>query len=143
MLTMYFEAITELSRSGPLTVRVNGACMSDTVPDGCYIQFDRQSWYLPGDILVFSRGDKQWVSHRLLGYAPGRSGWKVITKADRETRPDAPHPVSRVLGKAIAINGIPFQPGFCSRLRAAKDLFPALLHLCRQRVTVSPELQHR
>ena len=129
------KAIDDLSLSGPLTVKVNGECMDDSVPNGCSMKLNRRPLYWPGDVVVFRRGDQQLVSHRMLGYLPGRRGWKVVTKADREPRPDAPHHVSRILGKSVAIDNQAFTPGPLKRLQSAAAFIPALFYLVSQRFT--------
>ena len=102
---MQFETILEMSHSGPLTLRVDGGCMGESLPDGSLVTIKSKTIYWPGDVVVVARGDDRLVSHRLLGYFYGRKGWNVITRADNEKDHDDPVPVARVLGKATQVDG--------------------------------------
>jgi len=115
---MQFSDILELSRTGPLTLRVDGQCMGESLPDGCLVTINSKKIYWPGDVVVVARGDDRLVSHRLLGYFYGRKGWKVITRADNEKDHDAPVPVARVLGKATQVDGKDVSFSLLGRLAA-------------------------
>ena len=56
--------------------------MQGSVPAGSDVRLEGDRLYWPGDIVAFKRGDDEVVSHRFLGYLPGRRGWRVITRAD-------------------------------------------------------------
>ncbi len=126
---MLYNAAFELIKDGPLTVQVNGNCMGNLLRNGCRVQLARQRFYLPGDIIVFGRGDQRMVSHRLLGFSPGRHGWIAITQADREARPDAPFSVDRILGKVTAIDGVPVRYPLYRRAWAAVRFIKAFGYL--------------
>jgi hypothetical protein len=102
---MHFDIVQELSYSGPLTIRVNGACMGANLPHGSDVTIIRKAIYWPGDIVVIGRADDQMYSHRFLGYLPGKRGWKAVTIADSEIQPDPTVRAKRILGKVLSING--------------------------------------
>jgi hypothetical protein len=121
--TMQYHYIQEMSRSGPLTIRVNGQCMADSLPDGSDVTIVRRVLYWPGDIVILGRGDGQLLSHRILGYVVGRRGWRAVTMADTESKPDAPVPLNRILGKAVMVNGESLQVQTWQRLLSFIALF--------------------
>lgn len=108
--------------------------MGNALPCGSEVRVRKQSVYWPGDIVLFARGDGQLVSHRMLGYLPGRTGWLVLTQADAESHPDPVIPASRVLGAVEAING---QPARCSlrwRVRSLARFVSGTLLWARHRL---------
>ena len=80
-----------------IEVRVRGLCMRG-LEDGARIRIRRRRFYLPGDIVMVRRMD-HWNIHRLLGVAPGRRGWLVLTSADYGARHDPPRPLQELVGR--------------------------------------------
>jgi len=122
---MNFNLLKSFIQQGPLTVHINGDCMNANLPAGCDARLEACSFYWPGEIVVFRRGGDEIVSHRLLGYLPGRRGLKALTRADSASHADNPVTLDYVLGRVTHIDGVSFQPGFLHRLNAAVDWFPA------------------
>ena len=116
-----------------MTVQVTGECMGNNLPDGSQVRLLRQRFYLPGDIVVFARSDQHMVSHRLLGFAPGRDGIKAITRADREKRFDRPFEPERILGKVVAIDGKATAYTLLTRARSLVRFVGALFSLMQER----------
>ena len=121
---MKFFLLKEFLQEGHLTVHVTGGCMQESIPQGTQVRLARRHLYWPGDIVAFRRGSDDVVSHRFLGYLPGRRGWRVITRADNAQRADSPALLLHVLGRVTHVRGEPFQPGFMHRTRAVLAWFP-------------------
>ena len=98
---MYFEAIKALCSQAPLTLAINGDCMTGTLPHGGRVKIEHRDVYWPGVVIVYARGDDGLVSHRFLGYVRRRRDWLAITRADNSTSADAPRSSSRILGKVV------------------------------------------
>ena len=124
---MQFEILKTFVQEGPLTVVVNGDCMQRTIPGGSRLRLENRRRYWPGDVIAFKRGDGKIVSHRLLGYAPGRTGWLVITRAENARQVDVPVFVREVLGKVTHVDDELFQPAMKDRARAVTQYFAAVL----------------
>ena len=107
---MHFELLKTLAQDGPLTVVVSGDCMQQAIAEGSRLRLENDRTYWPGDVIAFRRRDDKIVSHRLLGYAPSRDGWRVVTRADAARLADRPVLVREVLGKVTAVNDTPFKP---------------------------------
>ena len=115
---MLFDALNQLSSDGPLTLDVDGDCMTGSLSHGSQVQIERRRFYWPGDIVVYGRGDERLVAHRFLGYIPGRRGLCVVTRADGATGADAPVVVGRILGKVLRVDRLPSTPSTWQRLRS-------------------------
>lgn len=115
---MKFDILTSFITEGPLTLRIEGSCMHAVIPRGSDVRVERSSWYLPGDIVTVRRGETGIVTHRALGYLPGRGGWRLLTKADQAAGTDAPVPLASVLGRVTGIDGRDYRPAFRDRLGA-------------------------
>lgn len=131
---MQLELLTPFSRDGGLTLHVNGDCMAGTFADGSQLRVRRRAAYLPGDVLVYARGDGELVSHRLLGFLPGRSGWRVLTRADNQTQADSPAGLSRVLGRVTHIDGAALQCSLAKRIRSGLAYFPGVAGWLKKRL---------
>ena len=81
MAAMHLEALKAFTSSGGLTLIVSGQCMGEALPDGSEVHVRARKIYWPGDIVVYTRGDGRLVSHRILGYLPGRYGWLAMARA--------------------------------------------------------------
>ena len=123
---MQFELLKSFAQEGPVTVVVDGDCMQQTIPSGARLLLEFKRNYWPGDVIAFKRNDDKIVCHRLLGYAPGRNGWRVITRAENTDQVDVPVNVGHVLGKVISVDDEPFQPQLKTRFRAAANYFYAV-----------------
>lgn len=86
-----------LSHGEAIEVRVQGTCMRG-LENGAWIRVRRRRFYLPGDVVMVRRLD-HWNVHRLLGVAPGRNGWLVLTSADDGARHDPPRPLRQLVGR--------------------------------------------
>ena len=115
---MKFDILTSFMQEGPLTFDIKGGCMQAVLPDGSQVRVERRGWYVPGDIVTFRRGENGIATHRILGYVPGRGGWRILTRADEAQRADAPVPLACVLGRVTGIDGHAYRPGLRDRLRA-------------------------
>ena len=115
---MKFYVLKQFIQQGPLTVQVTGDCMRQVIPVDSQVRLEAKRIYWPGDIVAFKRGVDQIVSHRYLGYLPGRNGWLAVTRADNAPHADAPVRFSDLLGHVTHINGSPWRPGPMERIRA-------------------------
>ena len=88
----------DITASG-LTMRVRGACMSSSIPDGSRLRVRRTRFLLPGE-------DRLLV-HRVIGAERRKGTCKILTRADRDTRPDMAVPGSDVIGKVVSQDGRP------------------------------------
>jgi hypothetical protein len=126
---MDFNLLKEFIQQGPLTVHVNGDCMNNSLPAGSDARLEGCSFYWPGEVVAFRRGANEIVSHRFLGYFPGRRGWLALTRADNSHKADNPVALDSVLGRVTHVNGVSFRPGPGYRLNAAIGWFPAATRL--------------
>jgi hypothetical protein len=124
---MQFEVLKNFIQEGPLTVVVDGDCMQQTIASGSRLRLEGGRRYWPGDVIAFKRGDGNVVSHRFLGYAPGRTGWRVITRAENTSQVDVPVPVREVLGKVTYVDDELFNPMMKDRARAVAQYFAAVM----------------
>ncbi len=115
---MRFEVIKEFIDQGPMTVQLTGVCMQSAIPANSDVRLEKKSIYWPGDIIAFRRGDDEVVSHRFLGYLPGRKCWRVITRADSAGAADGPVPVKDVLGRVSHVERKPYRPSLNDRAKA-------------------------
>ena len=123
---MQFELLKSFAQEGPVTVVVDGDCMQQTIPCGSRLCLEIRRKYWPGDVIAFKRNDDKIVCHRLLGYAPGRNGWHVITRAESTVQVDVPVYVSHVLGRVTSVDDKPFHPELMTRFRAVANYFSAV-----------------
>jgi signal peptidase I len=80
-------------------VRVASGSMEPALLPGTYVAVRRAAHYAPGDIVVYERG-RDLVIHRVIDV--GRRS--LITQGDANPAPDAPVPLTRVLGKVALSN---------------------------------------
>lgn len=113
-----FETLRGLAREGALTVRVDGACMAGTLPDGSRVRVSRRRACLPGDVAVYRRGDGRLVSHRFLGYLPTGLGWVALTRADSQAAADPLVARSQLLGQVTHVDERALCIPILARLRA-------------------------
>lgn len=121
-----FDVLKQFIQQGPLTVQVTGSCMNRSVAAASDVRLEESMFYWPGDIIAFKRGEEQLVSHRFLGYLPGRSGCLLITRADNAQKPDSPVARKHVLGRVTHINGCLFRPDVMDRIGALAAWLPAI-----------------
>ena len=117
-----------------MTLVVDGQCMGDALPHGSEARIEPRRFYRPGDIVVFGRGNGMLVSHRFLGYIPGRSGWLALTRADTAGDADGPVQARRILGLLVRIDDRAVHCAWKERLTAALRYFPAASKLVARRV---------
>ena len=127
------EILKQFVEDGGLVVRASGDCMSGTFPDGAKLLLKRKSLYMAGDVIVYARGDDTLVAHRLLGYLPGPSGWRVLTRADNAIKADHPAAISRVLGCVVQQDGVRLKYPLSTRLLAGLAYFPSVIGWLKQR----------
>jgi hypothetical protein len=131
---MQSAILKEFIEGGGLTLRALGNCMAGTFPDGAQLLIERRALYLPGDVVVYARGDDTLVAHRLLGYLPGREGWRVLTRADNIAKADQPTALSRVVGRAVRKDGVALECSFSARIASSLAWFPAVAAWLKQRL---------
>ena len=131
---MQAEILKDFLHAGPLTLTVDGDCMQATLPDGAEIRVERHSFYWPGDVVVFQRSDGRLVSHRLLGYVPGRSGWNAMIQADHRTYADGPVARSSIIGRVTMANGETVRCSHRQRLSSLLRYVPAAVRWAARRI---------
>ena len=136
---MKFKLLKDFILEGSLTCHVTGSCMDRPISPGSEVRLARKHPWWPGDIVTCKRGDDELVSHRLLGYLPGRGGWKVITRADTAKVADQPVPIHHVLGSVTHLDGKPYRPGPGIRVRALTAWFPAVLRWLINRLVAAAQ----
>jgi len=124
---MQFELLKSLAQEGPVTAIVNGDCMQRTMPEGVRVRLEYKSRYWPGDVIAFKRGDGKIVCHRLLGYVPGRNGWRVITRAENTRRVDVPVHLRLVVGMVTGVDGDVFRARKKDRMLALGQYLAAII----------------
>lgn len=105
------DALRAMAREEPLEVRVRGGCMAPLLADGTPVEVTPARVYWPGDVIVFRGADGRLLAHRLLGYRPLHGRLACVTQGDGCVCPDAPVPLSQILGRAAGA-------GASERLRA-------------------------
>ena len=131
---MQLEIPNDFVKDGEITLRTRGDCMTDTFPDSSELIIKNRGLYSPGDVVVFARRDDALVAHRLLGYLPGHSGLRVLTRADNTHKADAPVALSRVLGHIVQKNGVSLKTPFTVRITSGLAYFPAVISWLQQRL---------
>jgi Peptidase S24-like len=99
--------LRHLAREAPLTCRVRGSSMAPLLADGDRVEVAARRRYWPGDVLAFEGADGRLVVHRLVGYRPGRRGWRLVTWGDAAPAADVPVAAVRVLGRVVGGQGSP------------------------------------
>ena len=115
-------------------MRALGNCMAGSFPDGAELLIERRALYLPGDVVVYARGDDTLVAHRLLGYLPGRGGWRILTRADNTLKADQPAALSRVVGRAVRQDGVALECSFSTRIASSLAYFPGVINWLKKRL---------
>lgn len=111
-----------LRRQGTVRFRVRGCSMRPLVRDGDVVEVCRQSAreLKRGDLAVFSRGGAILV-HRVLQSRIAGNKWRVVTKGDAFSHPDAPLRAGELLGRVARIQRGP-------RVVSLESLPQRLLH---------------
>ena len=91
------------ARDEVLRLRVSGQCMAPHLPDGAIVEVRASRWYWPGDVIAYETARGQLLVHRVIGYRPGAGGLQLMTQADAGDVPDAPVPISSVIGKTSGV----------------------------------------
>ena len=115
---MHFDVLKHLLEQGPVTLEVTGDCMQPVLARGAAVSVERRRWLLPGDLIVFSRGGQDVVTHRFLGYFHGTAGLRFVTRADRADSVDSPFGPDQLLGRVVRIDGRNHRPGIGQRARS-------------------------
>ena len=131
---MKVDVLKQLLEQGPLTLEVAGDCMQPVLARGARLGVERGSWFLPGDLVVFSRAESDVVTHRFLGYLPGSRGVRLVTRADRADMVDAPITPNQVLGRVVHVYGYRHRPGLRRRARSAASWAAWVLGRLAQRL---------
>jgi hypothetical protein len=78
----------------------------------------------PGDVVLLERNGRFFL-HRYLARRGTGAGRRLVAKADRGARPDAPWPPESLLGRLAEVgegaSARPYRPGRRARLRAAVE----------------------
>jgi len=91
-----------LASEDGISFRVAGVCMAPSLADGARITVAPARFYWPGDVVAFLSASDRLVVHRVIGYRPTAARLLLWTQADESRAPDAPVPMERVLGRAMA-----------------------------------------
>jgi hypothetical protein len=63
-----FEALRDVSRHTPVSLRIRGVCMTPTLDDTASVLVRARRFYFPGDVLVFRTNAGYLAAHRMLGW---------------------------------------------------------------------------
>ncbi len=106
-------------RGEEAVLRVAGECMAPSINHQAWVRLERSIVFIPGDVVGFYCPDQhRLLVHRFLGYVRRRSAWKLVTMADRGTRPDPLVDVSHVLGRVFALDNRAYRVKLSQRLEA-------------------------
>lgn len=95
--------ITALAEGEALALRVVGDCMAPDFVNQASVRLERPKFFVPGDVVAFHCPHQdRLLMHRFLGYVRRRGAWKLMTMADRGTRPDPLIDMSNVFGRVSA-----------------------------------------
>ena len=123
------EVLHELGSEGAAgELTVHGTSMLPSIADGDHIRLvPADGAVRVGDVVLRRRGSAL-ILHRLVGWWPGRSGWRMLTKGDGERVLDPPAAPGDILGIALAriAHGTP-EPLAPDRGRALRSLLAGLL----------------
>jgi len=75
--------------------------MAPLLADGERLEVARAAWYWPGDLVAFAAADGRLLIHRLLAFRPWSGGLAAVTRGDACPAPDAPVPLSHLIGRVI------------------------------------------
>lgn len=95
-----FDALRELAAVQPVSVRVNGVCMTPLVSEGARVDVAAPArFYWPGDVVVVFLGARGYALHRVIGCYRRGGQWKFVTQGDRTHRPDTAVTAPLILGR--------------------------------------------
>jgi len=96
-----------LSRGGEVRTRVTGGSMGASVPDGSVVCFEPigEGRLRRGDIVLVRSARGRAVCHRVFAVLGGPERSRVQTWGDGTAAPDAPVPLTSVLGRLKSIEG--------------------------------------
>lgn len=77
----HLAALREMAAEAPLEVETTGGCMMPLLEDGARVRVAPRRTYWPGDVVVLHAAD-DLRAHRVIGWVPGRGGWRVVTQSD-------------------------------------------------------------
>jgi hypothetical protein len=89
-----FQALRDVSRGAPLSLRIRGGCMVPALEDGAAVMVRARRFYFPGDVLVFRTNAGDLAAHRMLGWRRAA----LVTKGDGCEIHDAPVTSQAILG---------------------------------------------
>lgn len=130
-------ALRALAQEHPVEVTVRGGCMAPLVADGERVAVAPARRYWPGDVVVFQAADGRLLVHRLLGFRRLAGALACVTRGDGCPCPDAPVPLTRLLGRVVAPDRARAAPA--DRLRAVLGFLRlGLRHVARRRTRRRP-----
>ena len=88
--------------------------MEPVICSGSGVTISFKRFFIPGDIIIFRRGDGSLVAHRLLLLYKKNGIWKALARADRSPRSDAAVPFADLLGKIDVVDHVPVTVRFKS-----------------------------
>ncbi|HSO81139.1 S24/S26 family peptidase [Thiocapsa sp.] len=110
-----------LAEGVEVALRVSGGCMEPDLADGAVIRMEGSRLFVPGDVVAFHcPHQNRLLMHRFLGYVRTRGRWKLMTMADRGTRPDPLVDLASVLGRVAVQSGRAYHVGPGKRLQAVR-----------------------
>ena len=80
-------ALRSMAAEGGVELTVRGGSMEPGLAGGARVRVRRSRRPLPGDVVVVRSGERLLV-HRLLGAAPRKGAWRLLTRGDAAPRPD-------------------------------------------------------
>lgn len=119
--------LRDIAAAETLNLVVSGDCMRPLLESGDRIRVRGGRIYWPGDVVAFRRADGRLLVHRILGYAPSRSGWSVFAKGDHLSREDEPVARDAVIGRVVDGGGRPIEIGAARRWRSTLEFLRILL----------------
>jgi hypothetical protein len=110
-----------LAEGDSLVLRVTGDCMHPDLAHQTAVRLEQPQIFVPGDVVAFHCPRQNCLLiHRFLGYVWRRGAWRIMTMADRASRPDPLIDVSQVFGRVIAHNGRTYRVAATRRWKALK-----------------------
>jgi phage repressor protein C with HTH and peptisase S24 domain len=101
------ETLKLFAKKDTLKIKVSGDCMEPQLSDGSIVTVRASRWCFPGDVIAFLTSNQQLLLHRVIGYRPTISGFKILTQADSAFHPDAPVSFAKMIGRTIDVP-VPF-----------------------------------